>query len=187
MGDLFELAQKEFPDKKFKVLIDQETLEKRIKELAKEISKDYEGKIVHLVCILKGGVFFTVELAKYLEVDTTMDFMNITSYGTGVRESSGEVRIIKDLDESIEDKDVLICEDIIDSGKTLSYLTEVFKARKPKSIKICTMLNKESRRVKPLHADYVAFEIEDKFILGYGLDYDQQLRNLPLIAYSEGE
>ena len=116
-----------------------------------------------------------------------MDFMNITSYGTGVRESSGEVRIIKDLDESIEDKDVLICEDIIDSGKTLSYLTEVFKARKPKSIKICTMLNKESRRVKPLHADYVAFEIEDKFILGYGLDYDQQLRNLPLIAYSEGE
>lgn len=185
--ELLKEFGKKFNDKNFKVMISKEELEKRIKELAVKISYDYKDKCPHLICILKGGIFFTCELAKNLTIDTTMDFMNICSYGVGARESTGSVKIVKDLDEPIEGKDILICEDIIDSGRTLTYLKEVLKTRKPKSIKICTMLNKQDRRVTDLKADYVAFEIEDKFILGYGLDYDQHLRNLPYIAYSEGE
>ncbi len=168
----------------FKVLISQEEVEKKIDELAEQINKDYAGKTVHLVCILKGGVMFLCELAKHLTCDVTMDFMSVSSYGNELK-SSGVVRIIKDLDEPLEGKDVLIVEDIIDSGRTLSYLLDILDKRNPKSLRLCTLIDKPSRRTTEVHVDYVGFEIPDKFILGYGLDYEQKYRNLPYIAYVE--
>ena len=168
----------------FKTLISQEEVEKKIDELAEQINKDYAGKTVHLVCILKGGVMFLCELAKHLTCDVTMDFMSVSSYGNELK-SSGVVRIIKDLDEPLEGKEVLIVEDIIDSGRTLSYLLEILEKRNPKSLRLCTLIDKPSRRTTEVHVDYVGFEIPDKFILGYGLDYEQKYRNLPYIAYVE--
>lgn len=172
-------------DDKLKVLISQEDLEKRIKELAEEISRDYAGKEIDLVCILKGGVMFMTQLAKSITgCHVTMDFMSVSSYGNE-RVSSGRVKIVKDLDESIEGRDVLIVEDIIDSGRTLSHLLEMLGTRKPNSIKLCTMLDKPSRREVDVKVDYVGFTIEDKFVLGYGLDYDQFYRNIPYVAVVE--
>lgn len=173
---------------KISVLISEEEIQNRLKELGAEISRDYAGKSLHMICILKGGVFFMTDLSKHVdpEVPVTMDFMAVSSYGTGARSSSGIVRIVKDLDQPIEGRDVLVVEDIIDSGNTLSYLLKVLGERKPASLKLCTLLDKPSRREVDVHVDYVGFEIEDKFVLGYGLDYDQIYRNLPYVGVKEG-
>ena len=168
-----------------RILIPQDKVEERIQQLADEISRDYEGKPLHLICILKGGVFFTCELAKRISLPLTMDFMSVSSYGSGTV-SSGIVKIIKDLDDPIEGKDVLIVEDIIDSGNTLSYLIEVLKQRNPNSVELCTLLDKPERRVKKqVEVKYTCFTVPDEFIIGYGLDYDQIYRNLPYIGVIE--
>lgn len=168
-----------------RILLKEEEVDKRIAEVAAMINRDYAGKEVHLICILKGGVFFTCELAKRLTVPVSMDFMSVSSYGSGT-ESSGVVRIVKDLDESIAGKNVLIVEDIIDSGRTLAYLIEILKQRNPESIHLCTLLDKPERRVKKqVKVDYTCFTIPDEFVVGYGLDYDQKYRNLPYIGVVE--
>ena len=170
---------------KVRVLIPEEDVNKKISEIAAQISRDYEGRPIHLVCVLKGGVFFTCELAKRLTVPVSLDFMSVSSYGGGT-ESSGVVRIVKDLDEPLEGKEVLIVEDIIDSGRTLAYLIEILKQRGPKSIRLCTLLDKPERRVKKqVKVDYTCFSIPDEFVVGYGLDYDQKYRNLPYIGVVE--
>lgn len=172
---------------KIRVLLSEEEIAKRVKEMAEIITRDYEGKQLHLICILKGGVFFTCELAKRIHLPLTMDFMSVSSYGSGTV-SSGVVKITKDLDEPVEGKDILIVEDIIDSGNTLSYLIEVLKQRNPRSIELCTLLDKPERRVqKHINVKYVCFTVPDKFVLGYGLDYDQKYRNLPYVGVIEQE
>ena len=169
---------------KIRVLLSEEEVDQRICEVAAQISKDYEGKEVHLICILKGGVFFTCELAKRLTVPVSLDFMSVSSYGAD--KSSGVVRIVKDLDEPLKGRDVLIVEDIIDSGRTLSYLIQVLNQREPASIRLCTLLDKPERRVKKqVKVDYTCFTIPDEFVVGYGLDYAQKYRNLPYIGVVE--
>lgn len=168
-----------------RVLVSEEEVNRRVRELGRKISEDYAGKNIHLVCILKGGVFFMCELAKRITVPVSVDFMCVGSYGNGTS-SSGVVRIAKDLDESIENKDVLIVEDIIDSGNTLYYLKDILKKRNPASIRICTLLDKPERREKDVKVDYFGFEIPDEFVVGYGLDYAQKYRNLPYIGVVEG-
>lgn len=168
-----------------RILLSEEEVDAKVREIGEKISKDYEGREVHLICILKGGVFFMCELAKRITVPVSMDFMSVSSYGDGT-ESSGIVKIIKDLDDSIEGKDVIIVEDIIDSGRTLNYLVEILKKRNPNSIKLCTLLDKPERRVKKeVTVDYYGFEIPDAFVVGYGLDYAQKYRNLPYIGIVE--
>ena len=167
-----------------RVLLTEEEVDKRINEIGAQISRDYEGRSIHLICILKGGVCFTVELAKRITVPVSFDFMSVSSYGSSTK-SSGIVKIVKDLDEPLKGKDVLIVEDIIDSGRTLHYLIDVLKKREPNSIKLCTLLDKPSRRVKEVHVDYTCFDIPDEFVVGYGLDYDQRYRNLPYIGVME--
>lgn len=169
---------------KIRVLLNEQEVEKRISELGEKISSDYAGKSIHLICVLKGGVFMTCELAKRITVPVTMDFMSVSSYGDGCV-SSGRIKIVKDLDDSIEGKEVLIVEDIIDSGRTLSYLIDMLKARKPKSLRLCTLLDKPERRVTDVLVDYVGFNIPDEFVIGYGLDYAQKYRNLPFIGVVE--
>ncbi len=164
-----------------RVLISEEQVNERIKEIARQISEDYKGKSVHLICILKGSVFFSCDLAKRITLPVTMDFMSVSSYGNE-KVSSGRVRIVKDLDESIQDKEVLIIEDIIDSGRTLAYLMEMLSSRAPKSLNICTLLDKPERRVTDVEVKYVGFEIPDEFVVGYGLDYQQNFRNLPFVG-----
>ena len=172
---------------KIRVLLSEEEVAKRIKEMGEVISSDYEGRPLHLICILKGGVFFTCELAKRISLPLTLDFMSVSSYGSGTV-SSGVVRIIKDLDEPLEGKHVLIVEDIIDSGQTLAYLIEVLKQRGPADIRLCTLLDKPERRVKKqVKVDYTCFTIPDEFVVGYGLDFDQKYRNLPYIGVVEQE
>ena len=167
---------------KISTLLSEEQVTKRIKEMAEVINKDYADKEVHLICILKGSVFFTTELAKYITVPLTMDFMSVSSYGNKT-ESSGRVRIVKDLDEGLEGKDVILIEDIIDSGHTLSFLQEMLWTKKPNSLKLCTLLDKPDRRVVDgIKVDYVGFVIPDEFVVGYGLDYMQRYRNLPYIG-----
>lgn len=166
---------------KINVMIDEESVNRRIAEIAEEINKEYEGRSLHLICILKGSVFFTCELAKRLTVPVTIDFMSVSSYGAGTK-SSGVVKLVKDLDEPLDGKDVLVIEDIIDSGRTLSYLLELLKQRNPASLKLCTLLDKPDRRVTDVHVDYTCFEIPDEFVVGYGLDYAQKYRNLPFIG-----
>ena len=166
-------------------LVSEKAVDERIVELGKQISKDYEGKQVHLICVLKGGVFFMCELAKRISVPVSMDFMSVSSYGDDTK-SSGVVKIVKDLDEAIEGKDVLIVEDIIDSGRTLYYLIDILKKRNPKSVHLCTLLDKPERRVKDVKVDYVGINIPDEFVVGYGLDYAQKYRNLPFIGVVEG-
>ena len=167
------------------VLISEQDVDARIREIGEQISKEYEGKAVHLVCILKGSVFFTCELAKRITVPVTMDFMSVSSYGDGTS-SSGIVKLAKDLDESIEGKNVVLIEDIIDSGRTLSYLLDILEKRNPASLKLCTLLDKPERRVKDVKVDYVGFAIPDEFVVGYGLDYAQRYRNLPYIGVVHG-
>lgn len=164
-----------------KVLLSEEKIAQKIKELAELISKEYEGKSIHLICVLKGGVFFMTELSKHITVPVSIDFMAVSSYGDATV-SSGRVRILKDLDESIEGKDVIVVEDIIDSGRTLSHLMEMLKTRGPKSLKLCTLLDKPSRREADVFVDYIGFQIPDEFVVGYGLDYAQLYRNLPYIG-----
>lgn len=168
-----------------RVLVSEEDVNKRIEELGKKISEDYAGKEVHLICVLKGGVFFMCELAKRISLPVSLDFMSVSSYGDG-SSSSGIVKIAKDLDESLEGKHVIVVEDIIDSGRTLSYLLKILEKRNPKSMGLCTLLDKPERRVRDVEVDYVGFEIPDEFVVGYGLDYAQKYRNLPYIGVVEG-
>ena len=169
-----------------KEMISQEKLEGRIKELGAQISKDYEGKSVHLICILKGSAFFACELAKYITVPVTMDFMQCSSYGADTQ-SSGVVKLAKDLDETITGKNVIVIEDIIDTGRTLSHLVTLLKHRNPESLVLCTLLDKPERRVVEVDVKYRGFEIPDEFVVGYGLDYAQKMRNLPYIGVVEFE
>ncbi len=164
-----------------RVLIPEDKVDERIAQLGEQISQDYAGKQVHLIGILKGSIFFICELAKRITVPVTMDFMSVSSYGAGTK-SSGVVKLIKDLDEPINGKDVLIVEDIIDSGRTLSYLLNNLSSRQPNSIRLCTMLDKPERREVEVEVDYQGFRIPDEFVIGYGLDYDQRYRNLPYIG-----
>ena len=159
-------------------------MDAKIKEIGEQISKDYVGKEVHLICILKGGVFFACELAKRITVPVSLDFMQVSSYGNAT-ESSGIVRIKKDLDDTMENKEVIIVEDIIDSGRTLHYLIPVLKQRNPASIRLCALLNKPDRREVEVQIDYLGFDIPDEFVVGYGLDYAQKYRNLPFIGVVE--
>ena len=165
------------------VLINKAKLEKRIEELAKQIEKDHEGKEIIFIGILKGCVMFMTQLAKNIKTSVELDFMDVSSYeGT---ESTGKVKINKDIRNSIEGKNVIIVEDIIDTGRTLTYVLEYLKQKNPNSIKIATMLSKPSRRVMELNVEYIGFAIEDKFVVGYGLDYNEKYRNLPYIGYVE--
>ena len=167
---------------RIRTMIEEERVAARIRELGEAISQEYEGREIHLICVLKGGVFFMCELAKRITVPVTMDFMSVSSYGSGTS-SSGVVRIVKDLDQPLEGKDVLIVEDIIDSGRTLGYLIEILKKRHPKSLRLCTLLDKPERRVVGnVQVDYCGFQIPDEFVVGYGLDYAQKYRNLPYIG-----
>ena len=164
-----------------KILISEEELKARVAELGRQISADYAGKEPVLVSVLRGSYIFMADLTRNIDCFCRVDFMAVSSYGAGTV-SSGQVNIIKDLSDSIEGKDVLVIEDILDSGNTLSYLLQVLKARHPASIKLATLLDKPSRRVKPITADYVGFEVPDEFVVGYGLDYDELYRNLPYIG-----
>ena len=166
---------------KISVLIPEEEIQKRIAEVGAQLSKDYEGEEVLMICILRGGVFFACELAKHLTVPVSMDFMCVSSYGKGMS-TSGQVKIIKDLDTTIEGKDVIIVEDILDSGVTLSYLMDLLRARKPASIRLCTLFDKPARHKVDIHIDYKGMEVPNEFIVGYGLDYAEVYRNYPEIA-----
>ena len=172
--------------KNINVHLTEEELDKRIREMAAQISKDFDGEPITLICILKGSVFFTCDLAKRISNPVELDFMKVSSYGSGTS-SSGRVKIEQDLDENIEGKNVLVVEDIIDSGRTLSYLLDILGRRNPKSLKLCTLLDKPDRRVVEVNVDYVGFEIPDEFVVGYGLDYDQKYRDLPYIGYVDVE
>lgn len=166
---------------KINVLLSEEEVDARIKAIGEQISKDYEGKQIHMICVLKGGTFFMCELAKRITVPVSLDFMAVSSYG-GDTKSSGVVKIVKDLDDAIQGKDVLVVEDIVDSGRTLSYLMDMLRDRQPASLKLCTLLDKPDRRVIDVPVDYTGFQIPDEFVVGYGLDYDQKYRNLPYIG-----
>ena len=168
------------------VMFSREQVENRIKELADQINEEYGMTPLRLICILKGSVFFTCELAKRITSPVEIEFMSVSSYGSGTS-SSGVVRIVNDLGTSIEGKNVLVIEDIIDSGRTLSYLLENLKTRNPKTLRLCTLLDKPDRRVVDVNVDYVGFVIPDEFVVGYGLDYDQKYRNLPYIGFVEIE
>jgi len=171
---------------KVSVMISEEQIDERTRELAAQISKDFDGKSVHLLCILKGSVFFCCELAKRITVPVTIDFMSVTSYGSETV-SSGRVRILKDLDEPIEGKNVIIIEDIIDSGRTLAHLKNLLGTRAPGTLSLCTLLDKPDRRVVDVEVNYVGFSIPDEFVVGYGLDFDQYYRNLPYVGVVEKE
>ncbi|MCR4797391.1 MAG: hypoxanthine phosphoribosyltransferase [Lachnospiraceae bacterium] len=171
---------------KVNIMLSEEELTQRITELGAQISKDYEGESIFLVCILKGAAFFACELAKRITVPVTIDFMATSSYGSGTV-SSGEVQIKKDLDLGVEGRNVIIVEDIIDSGNTLNYLSNIFRDRRAKSVKMCAMLDKPERREVDVNVDYIGFTIPDAFVVGYGLDYDQKYRNLPYIGVVEFE
>ena len=163
------------------VLLSEEEVDARIQEIGDMISKDYAGKEVHLICVLKGGSFFMCELAKRITVPVSLDFMSVSSYGADTK-SSGVVKIVKDLDESLTGKHVLEVEDIVDSGRTLSHLLKMLKDRGPADVRLCTLLDKPDRRVVDVKVDYTGFQIPDEFVVGYGLDYDQKYRNLPYIG-----
>lgn len=167
-----------------RVMIPEEKVKKRVREMAEQISADIGEEPITLICILKGSVFFSCELAKDIKGPVLLDFMSVSSYGDDTK-SSGVVKIVKDLDEPLEGKNVLVVEDIIDSGRTLSYLLENLQARKPKSLKLCTLLDKPERRVVDVNVDYTGFKIPDEFVVGFGLDYAQRYRNLPYIGVLE--
>lgn len=164
------------------VLVSEEQLTRRVKELGEEISADYAGQDILLVCVLRGGVMFLTDLMRNLSIPHMIDFMAISSYGVGARESSGTVRITMDLNMDIYDRNVLIVEDIVDSGHTMASLLEVLETRKPKTLRVCTLLDKASRREVDVQLDYVGFDIEDKFVFGYGLDLDEYYRDLPFVG-----
>ncbi len=164
------------------VLIDEQTLQARIRELGEEISRDYQGKDLHLLCILRGGVMFLTDLMRQIQVPHSIDFMAISSYGVGARQSSGQVRLTLDLRDDIQGRDVLLVEDIIDSGHTISNVLALLAVRKPASLKVCTLLDKAERREVDVPIDYCGFRIADEFVFGYGLDLDEYYRNLPFVG-----
>ena len=163
------------------ILYTEEELRQRVKELGCQITADYSGREPLLISVLRGSYIFMADLTRSINLDVTVDFMSVSSYGAGTV-SSGQVEIKKDLSASIEGKDLIIVEDILDSGNTLYYLMDVLRARKPASIRLCTLMDKPGRRVKPIKADYVGFTIPDAFIVGYGLDYAEKYRNLPYVG-----
>lgn len=167
------------------VLISEQELKQKTKELGERITKDYAGEEIVVICVLKGGVMFMVDLVKEIKLPLKMDFMVVSSYGDEFK-SSGVVKIVKDLDESITNQHVLIVEDIIDSGRTLNYLIKILKERNPASIEVCTLLDKPEQRIVDVEVKYTGFEIPNHFVLGYGLDYKQYYRNLPYIAINKG-
>ncbi len=169
---------------KIRVLLSEEEVDKRIKELGDQISKEFAGEEVHLICVLRGSTFFTCELAKRITVPVTIDFMQVSSYGSQTL-SSGKIKIIKELEDSIMGKNVIVIEDIIDTGRTLSYLLNMLQEKQPKELRLCTLLDKPERRVVEVDVDYTGFEIPDEFVVGYGLDYAQKYRNLPYIGIVE--
>lgn len=169
--------------KEIKVLIDEEKINKRLDELAIQIMNDYKGKDLMFLCILKGSIFFTVELSKRIKNNVQFEFVEVSSYENN--ESTGKIKLNKDITQSIEGKEVIIIEDIIDTGRTLSFLKEFLKEKNPASLKICSLLDKPSRRIADVQADYIGFTIENKFVVGYGLDDEQNLRNLNYIGYIE--
>jgi hypoxanthine phosphoribosyltransferase len=164
-------------DPNLRVLISAEKIQARIRELGEEISRDYPSGPLHMVCILKGAAFFMTDLARAMKRDVLVDFMGISTYGKG-KTSSGEVKVTKDLDATVEGADVLIVEDIVDSGVTLNYLLHVIQQRKPRSVRIAALLDKPERRIRPVEVTYVGFRIPDEFVVGYGLDYGEKYRNL---------
>jgi hypoxanthine phosphoribosyltransferase len=164
------------------VLISEEALQSRVAELGQEISHDYDGKDLLLVCVLKGGVMFLTDLMKQISVPHGIDFMAVSSYGSGARESSGVVRILMDLSSDIKGRHVLIVEDIIDTGQTLAYILRLLRTRNPASLRVCCLLDKPSRREVPIEVDYLGFSIPDEYVFGYGLDLDEYYREVPLIA-----
>jgi hypoxanthine phosphoribosyltransferase len=164
------------------ILVDQPTLLKRIAELGKQISDDYQGERLHLICILRGGVPFMTDLMRHISIPITMDFMAVSSYGAAARQSTGQVRITLDLQEKINDRNVLLVEDIVDSGYTIASVLELLRTRHPKTLRVCTLLNKPERREVEVPVDYCGFVIPNKFVFGYGLDLDEYYRNLPFIA-----
>jgi hypoxanthine phosphoribosyltransferase len=170
-----------------RVLVDEESLQARVRELGREISADYEDGDLILICVLKGGVSFLSDLMRHITVPHEIDFLAISSYGAGQRESTGAVRLIMDLKADIAGRDVLIIEDIVDSGQTMEYLLRTLGARQPSSLRICTLLSKPSRRVVDVPLDYIGFEIPNEFVLGYGLDLDEKYRNLPYVAVLKQE
>jgi hypoxanthine phosphoribosyltransferase len=173
-------------DPNLRVLISSEQIQKRIRELGEQISNDYPDGNLHLVCILKGACFFLTDLARAMKRDVFVDFMGISTYGKG-KTSSGEVKVTKDLDILLEGADVLIVEDIVDSGVTLNYLMHLLEQRRPRSIRIAALLDKPERRLRPVHASYVGFRIPDRFVVGYGLDYAEKYRNLDDICVLDEE
>ena len=166
---------------RIEVLLSEEEVNARIREMGEQISKDYAGKNIHLICILKGASFFMCELAKRIDIPVSIDFMSVSSYGEST-ESSGEIKIKKDLEEPLEGKHVLIVEDIVDTGKTLQYVMGLMKERGAEDVKLCALLDKPDRRLVDVKADYTGFQIPDEFVVGYGLDYAQRHRNLPYIG-----
>jgi len=170
-----------------RVLVDETSVQVRVAELGEVISKEYAGKDLVLVCVLKGGVAFLTDLMRHIRIPHEIDFLAISSYGVGQRESSGAVRLVMDLKSNIAGRDVLIVEDIVDSGRTMDYLLRTMWARQPASLRICTLLNKPSRREIDVPLDYVGFDIPDDFVLGYGLDFDEKYRNLPYVAVLKQE
>ncbi len=169
-----------------KVLLTQEELREKVKELGRQITQDYQGKNLMIVTVLKGAVVFLADLMREIDVPAEIDFMVVSSYGAGTK-SSGVVKIVKDLDVPLKDKDLLIVEDILDSGMTLSYLKELLEGREPRSIRIATLLDKPARRKVDLKADYIGYSVPDEFVVGYGLDYDEKYRNLPYIGILKPE
>ena len=167
-----------------RVMISRDEIAKRVHEIAQQINKDYAGEKVVLVGVLKGSCLFLSDLARQISLDTTFDFISVSSYGHG-KQSSGEVRLVKDVDSSLQGKNVIIVEDILDTGLTLTYLTKLLEAAQPKSLKIAALLDKPSRRLKPIQADYFGFKIPDEFVVGYGMDYAERYRNLPDICVLE--
>lgn len=166
---------------RIEVLLSEEEVDTRIRKLGEQINKDYAGKNIHLIGVLKGASFFMCELAKRITVPVSMDFMSLSSYGSGT-ESAGTVKIVKDLEEPLEGKHVLVVEDIVDTGRTLHYLIELLKGRGAADVRLCALLDKPERRVVDVKADYTGFNIPDEFVVGYGMDYDQRYRNLPYIG-----
>jgi hypoxanthine phosphoribosyltransferase len=169
-----------------RILVDEDSLQERVAELGQQISDDYQGKDPVLICVLKGGVAFLTDLMRHITVPHEIDFLAISSYGVGQRESTGAVRLLMDLKADIAGRDVIIIEDIVDSGRTMQYLLRTLWARQPSSLRICTLLNKPSRRVVEVSLDYVGFDIPDEFVLGYGLDLDEKYRNLPYVGVFKG-
>lgn len=170
--------------KQLKVLIDEEEIAQRVEQIAKQIKKDYNGKELILLCILKGSIVFTVDLARKLDENVKIDFLQVSSYGKETI-SSGKIDLKLDLQDSIEGKNVLVIEDIIDTGRTLKYLMKHLQKQNPASLKVCVLLDKPERRIDEIKVEYTGFKIPDKFVVGYGLDYDEIYRNLPYIGYIE--